>query len=146
MERNHQTAGPEGFAEWLRQQLVHRGYDMRPRGGGQSRFVKDSGMGSGTISRILAGEGATDTAVLAKLADVLHVPLGEVLVQAGILAAAELKAVQHPTPGARRITPEQAATELGIEDDQQRRLFISMTQTLQRTPPTPTEEGSAAEQ
>ncbi|MGW9041217.1 helix-turn-helix domain-containing protein [Streptomyces lydicus] len=145
MERTNQAA--QQFADWLRDQLTRRGYDLRPKGGGQTRFAKDSGIGGATISRILSGQGATDTAVLAKLASSLHLPLGEVLVRAGILDETELRAVQHPTPGARRITPEQAARELGIEDDQQRRLFISMTETLQRTPSPPTEEtGSAAEQ
>ncbi|MDJ1131755.1 helix-turn-helix domain-containing protein [Streptomyces iconiensis] len=126
---------PARFAAWLRAQLEQRGYDLRPRGGGQTKFAEESGVGRATVSRILAGHGATDTRVLATLANALHLPLGEVLVQAGILDEAELSAVRDPTPGTRRITPEQAADELGIEDDQSRRLFVSMTHTLRRTPP-----------
>ncbi|MEV7413495.1 helix-turn-helix transcriptional regulator [Streptomyces althioticus] len=138
MER---TTDPERFAQWLRDQLTRRGYDLAPRGGGQSRFAEDSGIGRATISRILAGQGATDTRVLAQLAAALQVPLGEVLVRAGIATDEELGRVANPQPGARRITPEQAADELGIADEQARRLFVSMVETLQRTPP-PTERSA----
>jgi transcriptional regulator with XRE-family HTH domain len=123
------------FALWLRQQLESRGFDLGIRGGGQSRFAEESGIGRATISRILSGQGATDTAVLARLAEALHISLGEVLVRAGILNPSELTAVNNPPAGARRITPDQAADELGITDAQQRRLVLAMTQTLQRTPP-----------
>lgn len=134
MEQQRNNAA-RAFGDWLRDQLTRRGYDLGIRGGGQSRFAEDSGIGRATISRILNGSGATDTRVLALLADALHLPLGEVLVRAGILDESELRAVQAPDPGHRRITPEQAADELGIRDDQTRRLFVSMTETLQRTPP-----------
>lgn len=133
MERTNPDA-PQHFARWLREQLDRRGYDLRPRGGGQTKFAEDSGIGRATISRILAGNGATDTGVLATLAAALQVPLSEVLVIAGILDADELQAVRNPERSAGHLTPEQAADELGIEDPQSRALFISMTQTLQRTP------------
>jgi transcriptional regulator with XRE-family HTH domain len=123
------------FADWLRDQLTRRGYDLSPRGGGQSRFAEESGIGRATVSRMLGGQGATDTRVLAQLAAALTVPLGEVLVRAGIATDEELGRVAHPSPGPRRITPEQAADELGISDEQARRLFLSMVETLQRTPP-----------
>ncbi|WP_371652469.1 MULTISPECIES: helix-turn-helix domain-containing protein [unclassified Streptomyces] len=145
MERTTQ-ATPHEFAVWLRDQLTRRGYDLRPRGGGQTRFADDSGIGRATISRILSGQGANDTRVLALLSEALRLPLGEVLVRSGILDESELRAVQHPTPGSRRITPEQAADELGIADEQSRRLFINMTETLQRTPSPTHNEGRAAEQ
>ncbi|MFI8817494.1 MULTISPECIES: helix-turn-helix domain-containing protein [unclassified Streptomyces] len=117
------------FGQWLHDQLVRRGYEMSARGGGRTRFADVSGIGRATISRILTGQGATDTRVLAQLAAALDVPLAEILVRAGILSADELRAVQ--TPGARRhITPDEAADELGIDDAQARRLFISMTETL----------------
>jgi transcriptional regulator with XRE-family HTH domain len=132
------------FAQWLRQQLESRGFDLRIRGGGQTRFAEESGIGRSTISRILSGQGATDTAVLARLAEALHISLGQVLVRAGILGPSELSAVNEPSAGGRRITPDQAADELGIADPQQRRLFLAMTQTLQRTPP-PDDAQRAAE-
>jgi hypothetical protein len=79
------------------------------------------------------------------LAAALQIPLGEVLVRAGVLDEADLRAVQNPTTGPRRITPEQAADELGIDDEQSRRLFVNMAQTLQRKPPPATGEGNLAE-
>ncbi|MHA4819360.1 helix-turn-helix domain-containing protein [Streptomyces aculeolatus] len=122
----------ETFAVWLRDQLTRRDYDLGLRGGGQTKFAADSGISRATISRMLSGQGATDTRVLALLAEALHLPLSDILVRAGILTADELGAVQHPSPGTRRITPDEAADELGITDEQSRDLFRSMTETLQR--------------
>lgn len=134
------------FAEWLQEQLTARGYDLTgPRSGGKSAFANNSGISPSSVTRLLRGDGVSDTRVLALLAAALQVPLGEVLVRAGVLEEAELQAVQHPSPGPRRITPEQAADELGITDDQSRRLFVNMTQTLQRKPPPETGEGHLAE-
>ncbi|MFI5993131.1 helix-turn-helix domain-containing protein [Streptomyces sp. NPDC051362] len=146
MERNDRSdaKAKEDFAHWLRQQLETRGFDLGIRGGGQSRFAEEAGIGRATISRILSGQGATDTAVLARLAEALHISLGEVLVRAGILNPSELTAINEPAAGTRRITPEQAAEELGIKDPQGRRVFVALAQTLQRTPP-PDDAESAAE-
>ncbi len=141
MERNDTAAQ---FADWLRDQLTRRGYDLGTRGGGQTRFAEDSGIGRATVSRILSGQGATDTRVLALLADALHTPLGEVLVHAGILDAGELHAVQRPAD--THITPDAAADELGIVDPQARRLFLSMVETLQRDAPKGARRGRTAGQ
>jgi transcriptional regulator with XRE-family HTH domain len=140
MERNKGSA--HDLSVWLRDQLTRRGYDLSPRGGGQSRFAEESGIGRATVSRMLGGYGATDTRVLAQLAAALNVTLGEVLVRAGIATDEDLGRIAQPDPGPRRITPEEAADELGISDEQARRLFVSMVKTLQRTPP-PTEQRSA---
>lgn len=143
MERT--TGSAQQLATWLREQLTRRGYDLSPRGGGQTRFAEDSGIGRATISRMLGGHGATDTRVLGQLAAALEVPLGEVLVRAGILDERELARVRDPQPGTRRITPEEAADELGIVDSHARRLFLSMVETLQRTPPPTTGEERLAD-
>ncbi|MGW5673969.1 helix-turn-helix domain-containing protein [Streptomyces sp. NPDC003860] len=127
---DHDRATPEQFATWLRSQLTKRGYDVkRPRGGGQSRFAADSGIGRATVSRILAGQGATETRVLEALATALGVPLPDVLVAAGVLSSADLARVRAPrtdTP----MTPEEAADELGITDPLARQLFVAQTNTL----------------
>lgn len=125
----------ETFPDWLRDQLTRRGYDVTsPRGGGQTRFAERSGISRATVSRLLRGEGTTDIQTLTLLAEALSRPLSDVLVRAGVLDERELRAAQHP-PGDRRITPEEAADELGITDPQARAVFISMTETLQRNPP-----------
>ncbi|CAL9481897.1 helix-turn-helix domain-containing protein [Streptomyces sp. enrichment culture] len=132
MERNDaDRATPAQFAAWLRDQLQHAGYDLRPRGGGQGRFAADSGIGAGTVSRMLTGQGATETRVLQAVADALRVPLTTVLVEAGVLTRRELEALRGGAP-AHPLTPDQAADELGIHDEQARALFISMTRTLQQ--------------
>ncbi|KAA6215119.1 XRE family transcriptional regulator [Streptomyces albofaciens JCM 4342] len=130
--RGSERTSPEQFAAWLRKQLERRGYDLRPRGGGQTRFIKDSGLSAGTVSRMLSGQTTTETRTLQQLADALDLPLGEVLVAAGILSAGELENVRSPQPRHTPMTPEQAADELGIVDPHKRELFINMTETLQR--------------
>ncbi|MGW7514818.1 helix-turn-helix domain-containing protein [Streptomyces sp. NPDC054796] len=144
MERRTRKT-PEEFATWLRDQLIRRGYDLGIRGGGRTKFADESGIGRATVTRILRGESATDTQVLEKIAATLGVPFGQVLIEAGVVTPDQLGAAQHPERGPRRITPEQAADELGIEDAQARRLFVSMTETLQRTPPPETGEGRLAQ-
>ncbi|MGD6762079.1 helix-turn-helix domain-containing protein [Streptomyces sp. BH097] len=134
------------FGDWLNDELTARGYDLSGlRSGGKTRFAADSGISAATVGRLLRGEAVTDTRVLGMLATALHVPLGEILVRAGVLNESDLRGVQDPTPGDRRITPEQAAAELGIEDEQSVRLFVSMAKTLQRNPPG-NGEGRLAEQ
>lgn len=148
--KNNKHGAPDhrapSFAEWLAGQLHERGYDLSgPRSGGKSAFASDSGISAPTVGRMLRGDHVQDTRILAMLADALGVGLGEVLVRAGVLDESELRAVRNPPKTERRITPEQAADELGITDPQERRLFISMTRTLQRKPPPDTSEGNLAE-
>ncbi|MEU6441384.1 helix-turn-helix transcriptional regulator [Streptomyces sp. NPDC047046] len=140
----HNKDAPEAFAEWLRARLDERGYDLRPRGGGQSRFATDAGIGHGTVSRLLRGQAAPETRVLQLIADALRVPLAEVLVAAGVITHEQLAAVQTRPPRPAPLTPEGAADELGIHDPQSRALFVSMTQTL-RTVRTKRDGNDAAE-
>ncbi|MGC5343686.1 helix-turn-helix domain-containing protein [Streptomyces sp. DT171] len=125
MKRN----APMRFASWLRDQLTQRGYDLTPRGGGQKAFAERAGVSRATISRILSGRGeSTDIRVLTDLATALSVPLPTVLVAAGVLTADEVAGVQHPTG---RMTPDQAADELGIPTDAtSRAVFRTLVQTL----------------
>ncbi|MFF5495730.1 helix-turn-helix domain-containing protein [Streptomyces aquilus] len=136
MERTNQAgndrATPEEFAAWLREQLERRGYDLRPRGGGQTRFAADSGIGQASISRMLRAQGVPETRVLETLADTLDLPLAEVLVAAGILTRDVLQAIRQQGPRTDPLTPEAAAEELGITDPQKVELFVSMTETLRK--------------
>ena len=130
--RNNDRATPEEFADWLRDQLERRGYDLRPRGGGQTRFAADSGIGQASISRMLRGQGMPDTRNLEVLAETLDLPLAEVLVAAGILTRDVLFAIRQQTPRTDPLTPEAAAEELGITDPQGVELFVSFTETLRK--------------
>ncbi|MFE4059496.1 helix-turn-helix domain-containing protein [Streptomyces sp. NPDC059096] len=136
MERTNRPANdkatPEEFAAWLKSQLERRGYDLRSRGGGQTRFAHDSGIGQASISRMLRGQGVPETRVLEMLASTLNLPLAEVLVAAGILTRDVLHAIRRPGPRTDPLTPETAAEELGITDPQKIELFVSMTETLRK--------------
>ncbi|MFD8216178.1 helix-turn-helix domain-containing protein [Streptomyces sp. NPDC059697] len=132
-KRDEQTR--RAFGDWLRARLEERGYVLSPRGGGQSRFAEDSGIGRSTVGRILNGQGATDIDVLEQLARSLNVPYGEVIVRAGIISAADLAQVRAPAPAAetgRYLTAEEAADGLGFTDEPDRSVFIGMTAALQR--------------
>ncbi|MGW7197258.1 XRE family transcriptional regulator [Streptomyces chryseus] len=134
------------FGQWLEAELTARGYDLSgPRSGGKSKFAADSGISQPTVGRMLRDEGVSDTRVLGLLAEALRVPLARVLVRAGVLDEDELAAVRDPNRS-EPLTAEAAADELGIKDEQSRRLFIDMTRTLQRQPPPGTGEANLAEQ
>ncbi|MGE9695950.1 helix-turn-helix domain-containing protein [Streptomyces sp. CH6] len=140
----HSNAAEE-FATWLRARLDERGYDLRPRGGGQSRFATDAGIGHGTVSRLLRGQAAPETRVLQLIAEALRVPLAEVLIAAGVITHDQLAAVQTRPPRPAPLTPEEAADELGIRDPQSRALFVSMTETLRTTRTKRSDGNDAAE-
>lgn len=125
------------FGRWLTQRLEAKGYNLSgPRSGGRTAFAEDSGISPSTVTRLLRGEMPTDTRILRTLADAIDVPYPEVLVRAGVMTPDELAAIQErrPAPG-RRMTPEEAADELGITDPAERKVFINMTQTLSRSAP-----------
>jgi hypothetical protein len=136
--KNERPRENAAFAEWLHAELVRRGYDLSgQRSGGKGNFSRDSNISRPTISRMLDPDGRTitDINILTQLAQFLRHPLGDILVRAGVIDRSELRAVQDPQPGARRITPQEAAAALGIVDEQAKRLFVSMAETLQRQPP-----------
>lgn len=138
-------ATPQEFAAWLRQQLERRGYDLRPRGGGQTKFAKDSGIGAGSVSRMLSSEGhVPGLDVLEQLAKAFDLDLAEVMVAAGVIRRSLLHAIREQAPRPDQLTPEQAAADLGITDPTKVQLFVSMTETL-RDQRTRNGEGNVAE-
>lgn len=118
------------FADWLRAQMQARGYDPAPKGGGQAQLVRETGLGRSTISRLLNGAPHTpDPESLRKIADVLALPFGEVLIRAGILTVAELRAVQTAPPSDRPpLTTDDAADALGITDPVARQMHAAGVQ------------------
>ncbi|MET7811747.1 helix-turn-helix transcriptional regulator [Streptomyces sp. NPDC005395] len=129
--RDDDRATPAEFAEWLRQQLISREYDLRPRGGGQGKFVADSGIGAGTVSRMLSKEGhVPGIDVLEQLAAVFQMELAEVLVAAGIISRSLLPAIRQHTRPDQPITPQEAAADLGITHPHKVELFVTMTESL----------------
>lgn len=123
---------PSPFGDWLREHLRRRGYDLSVRGS-HTRFAEASGIAPATLTRILANKGTVDVPTLKLLADALGLPLGELLIQAGVATADDLRRVSEGAPpGEPPFTPDRAAEELGIVDPVKRRLFTAMTKELQR--------------
>lgn len=135
MEHDEETRAQSAraFAAWLRSELASAGYNLSPRGGGQRLFAKDSGITTSTVSRMLAGEGSTDTRTLERVATTLREPLAEVMVRAGVLTPQDLQEVAHRDPTRPPMTPNDAADELGITDPHARRVLIATIEAL-RTP------------
>ncbi|MEI5099032.1 helix-turn-helix transcriptional regulator [Streptomyces sp. PmtG] len=130
----HASPGPADFGPWLTQRLEALDYNLSgPRSGGRTAFAEKSGLSPSTVTRLLRGEMPTDTRILRTLAEAIDVPYPEVLVRAGVITPDELAAVQRPVTHGR-ITPEQAADDLGITDPAERKVFVNMTRTLSRTP------------
>lgn len=122
---------PATFAAWLREQLLRRGY---PERGGQKRFSTDSGISPATVSRLMRADGEPDLRTLGILAESLNVPLGEILVRAGVLTPQDLAAAARPIDPAG-ITAKQAAAELGITSNQGVETFERMVDGLRATEP-----------
>ncbi|MER8042556.1 XRE family transcriptional regulator [Streptomyces sp. NPDC094032] len=133
----HASTESPDFGSWLTVKLEALGYDLSgPRSGGRSAFAEQAGISLTTVMRLLKSEIPTDIRLLRTLAEAIHEPYADVLVRAGVLTPDELAAVQRPTaPPGRRITPDQAADELGITDPTERRLFLNMTDNMRRQPP-----------
>lgn len=134
MEQDTNAQSAQRFAAWLRDQLTVRGYNLSARGGGQRRFAKDSGITPSTVSRVLSGEGSTDTRTLERIATALNLSLAEVMVRAGVLTPADLQAVTHRDPTRPPMTPDEAADELGITDPHARRVFTATINALRTQP------------
>jgi transcriptional regulator with XRE-family HTH domain len=131
----HASPTPAEFGRWLTQRLEDLGFNLSgPRSGGRSAFAEQSGLSPSTVTRLLRGEMPTDTRILRTLAEAIDVPYPEVLVRGGVLTPDELAAVQQPVT-TDRITPEQAADQLGITDPAERKVFVNMAKTLRRTAP-----------
>lgn len=117
LSTSDQRATAQAFAQWLRDRMTERDYDLGPRGGGQRRLAEQTGLGTTTISRILRGDALNpDPDSLRKIATELALPFGQVLIRAGVLTADELDAVQHPPIGRPPITTDEAAADLDITD------------------------------
>lgn len=121
------------FADWVREQITQQGYDLSGlRSGGRTRFAEDSGISPATVGRLVSTGDVKDIKILTMLAKALNQPLGTVLVRAGLLDEAELRAVQAPPPTNNPLTADEAADGLGIDDALDRELFRTMVDTLRK--------------
>lgn len=125
------------------------GYDIdSPRGGGKTELARDTGMGASAVTRMLKGETVPDPRFYEPLARAVKLPLSRLMVEAGLISAESLTQPTQ-TRVVSPITPEEAATELGITSPEDRQLFIGVVQRLLNRPndrPTDDDTGSEAAQ
>lgn len=118
---------PGRLAVYLRRAARARGYDLdQPRSGALKQLAADSGIPQSTLSRTLAGEIMPKVTTFQPLADTLHVPVTDMLVEAGLIAPpAQARVSADLGPH----TPEDAAIALRIPPED-RPLFIALVRRL----------------
>lgn len=80
------------ISRWLRTEMPRRGYPLQGhRAGGISRLAEDAGIPQATMSRIVNGRAEPSIESLRKLAHLWEIPLGEILVHAGIAGIDDLR-------------------------------------------------------
>jgi transcriptional regulator with XRE-family HTH domain len=133
---NHERQSAEEraarFGEWLSERLHGLGYDLGQRGGGRARFAEVSGVSAATIGRAVAGKKIPEPKLLKLMAPALGMSFGDLLVRAGVTTEEEVKQAAGAESFPRHVTPEEAATLLGLTDVNARQLFVVFTSELQR--------------
>ncbi|MFD8611035.1 helix-turn-helix domain-containing protein [Streptomyces sp. NPDC059631] len=123
-------AAGETFGQWLSRELTARGYDLRPRGGGQRAFADKAGIAPAIVSRALRDNGAPDIKSCGKIAKALGIKTGPVIVRAGHLPADELPTSADPAAISQR--DALAALGVHIEEDQTAVLALIRALTARR--------------
>ncbi|MFB4422568.1 helix-turn-helix domain-containing protein [Streptomyces sp. QL37] len=120
------TGELDRFATWIEELIRRRGFDIdSPRGGGKSRLADEAGVHRAAITRLLQRQSMPDLETTRRLAQVLQVPVRDMLIQSGRLTEEDLPlpSVGQAPAGGRRLTLEEAADGLGVAADQ-REMFI----------------------
>lgn len=121
----------ERFAEYIRPAVVAAGYDIdSPRGGGKKALAQATGASQSSIGRMLAGQTMPGPALLEKLAEVLGLPLAEVLVRSGMVSSARNVEAAPRRPAPPSLDIEDAAHGLGIRSPKSLKIFKAMVETL----------------
>jgi hypothetical protein len=104
---------PDGFGDWLRAELVGRGYDLLR--GGQSGFAREADIDVSIVNRTLKGVRMPEIDALRRIGRALGYSLGEMLVVAGLASRDELPvrpaAGEHATTDAIRELKASAQAE-----------------------------------
>ncbi|HUR74400.1 MAG TPA: helix-turn-helix transcriptional regulator [Sporichthya sp.] len=81
---------PGQLGDWLRQELMKRGYNLAK--GGQSRFAREADIHPSMVNRILSEDRGAEVDVLRRMGKALGYTLGEMLIHAGLAEHSELPA------------------------------------------------------
>jgi transcriptional regulator with XRE-family HTH domain len=130
-----QVSRAQRFAEYIRPAVVAAGYDIdSPRGGGKKALAEDTGMSPSSVGRMLSGQTLPEPVHLERLADVLGVPLMDLLVQSGVVSERARDTGSSPpvslASAEPELTPEAAARALGIRSPDRIQMFTAMAKTL----------------
>ncbi|MET9506884.1 helix-turn-helix transcriptional regulator [Streptomyces flavidovirens] len=103
------------FADYIRRAALDAGFDVdTPRGGGKKALAEATGMSQTSVGRMLAGQTMPDPKFLERLAEVLHMPLWDLLVESGVVSPRKATPMEAAPAPASRITPAEAARQWGI--------------------------------
>lgn len=116
----------ETFGQWLTQELIARGYDLRERGGGRRLFAERAGLGPAIVSRVLRDAAVPDIKTCGKIAKALGVKTSTVLVHAGHIPADELPT--SVSPGS--ISQRDALAALGVHTEEDRAAVLALIRAL----------------
>lgn len=133
-ESDLQEDRTQQFARYIRAAVTSAGYDIdSPRGGGKKALAKATGMSQTSVGRMLSGQTMPDPAVLERLAEVLRLPLPELLVRSGLISGKSRTAIEEvftPRNDPQPLTPIEAAQRLGIQDPENVTFFERTVQML----------------
>ncbi|BDH04853.1 hypothetical protein HEK131_20800 [Streptomyces seoulensis] len=131
---------------WLTGVLTEQGYDVTsPRGGGQAKLARETGLAGSTINRILRDAQVPDYDSQRRLARHLGLSLQEFLVRTGKAEPGDFHAEQgFPVGEAEtghwqvssdmRLTPEEIAALAGVPDEDLN-WFTTMVRSMRRHGP-----------
>ncbi|CAO0826380.1 Helix-turn-helix transcriptional regulator OS=Streptomyces microflavus OX=1919 GN=G3I39_20075 PE=4 SV=1 [Streptomyces microflavus] len=95
------TGELDSFATWIEELIRRRGFDIdSPRGGGKSRLADEAGVHRAAITRLLQRQSMPDLETTRRLAQVLQVPVRDMLIRSGRLTEEDLPLPSVPA-GAR---------------------------------------------
>lgn len=116
------------FGQYVAAAARAAGYDIdSPRGGGKKALAVASGMSHASVSRMLAGQTIPDTSFFEPLANALHKPVSQMLIQSGLVSEDALlkpDVLDHP------LDPRTVARQLGIRTEGGMQAFEAMVRAL----------------
>jgi transcriptional regulator with XRE-family HTH domain len=105
--------GPQALADYVREHAPAAGYTLT-EWGEPARLARDSGMDTGTLTRILKGERVPRPAQLWPLSQALGRPFMEVMVVSGTVPPESVAHMPQPAVASTPITADALADEWGV--------------------------------
>jgi len=102
--------------------------------GAKAKFARDTGMTESSVTRMWQGNAVPDARFYDAISQVIGIDLGTLLVEGGVLSPESLQSLSETDRSqvGSRLTPEEAAARLGIQDEVSRQLFYATIERLKR--------------